>query len=367
MVALLAELDPLPLAQFLNLGRTDIVIRREFVLTKPAAGKLDMVVTPWDTSEVLAVLEAKVADTVRSGQLEKYERWVSAQEEKSGTTIGRYLVDLNRRRNLKAANWQVLNQADLVGLWRSSRDQHCAWLSGLLVDSLTEVDTEAESLIGESRAWATHDVITRRLADDLDDDLSATAPEDWYVAAGRDDGGSPMLTVRLRHPKLSEVWLLIDLRSPGRRAYGRPWTLRLMMRAFPEDYENLAQAQRHCFSAAMNSLELFGNTALQHFLQHSPNASHQTVLRKTTEGFKKPGLSPADIRTALLGSADARATVTDPIPAQANAYLYQDGQLRFGAKYDLQLTQLTRHDLKDLVRGLLEQLYQESARATAGN
>ncbi|WP_431712020.1 hypothetical protein [Glutamicibacter uratoxydans] len=140
-----------------------------------------------------------------------------------------------------------------------------------------------------------------------------------------------------------------------------------MIRTFPDEYENLAQAQRHCFSAAMNSLELLGNTALQQFLQHSPNASHQTVLQKTTEGFKKPGWGPAEIRTVLLGSADARATVTDPIPAQANAYLYQDGQLRFGAKYDLQLTQLTRHDLKDLVRGILGQLYQESARATAGN
>lgn len=360
MLALLTELDPAPLAKLLELPTTDIFMEREYQLSASKRGRIDMAVFASSSAVPLAVLEAKVSDSIRDGQLEKYEPWVCAREIKHETRIGRYLIDLNGTNHSPLENWQVLNQAELIGAWRTSENPHCVWLSQLLYESLDEVDTQAEAFIGQSSAWSVHDVITRRLENDLGTELAENAPDYWEVFADRDNGGNPMLTIRLRHPELPKVWLLLDLRSPGRRSTGTPWSLRVMMRTFADEFHSTVEAQRQCFSAAMHSLELLSLDSLAPLLEASPNPSHHSALSTSSQGFRKPLLSATQVRAELLGDATADVDPSNPIPAAASKYLYQDRQLRFGAKYELNLNEMTRHDLKDLLLLLIEHLYQGS-------
>lgn len=361
MVALLTELDSQPLVGLLALPTSDIVMRRELTLGTKKSGRIDMVVCSGSDGTKLAILEAKIADTIRNGQLEKYEDWAADQERQQDRPIKRYLVDLNAILDRPLPTWEVLDQRDLLGAWSASTNEHCRWLSNLLVKSLDEVNTQAEDVIGNATAWPVHDVVTRRMHKDIADELEQNAVDDWNVHAGRDNGGNPMLTVRLRHPIRREAWLLLDLRSPGRDKPIRPWDLRLGMRTFESEFSSKDEAGRECFAAAMESLDMLSLSCVEILLDDSRASRYSAALISASDGFKKKGVSAAGIRNTLLGGPDRTFDECVNIPTNTGKYLYQDGNLQLGAKYELDVSNLTRHHIKDIMLELLRALHAKIA------
>jgi hypothetical protein len=360
MVALLTELDPGPLVALLGLPSTDIFMIREFNLSRPKSGRIDMAIFNRSTKVPLAILEAKVSDSLRDGQVEQYERWVKSREIiNPEISIKRFLVDLNGTLDSPHENWNVLNQAELLGAWRASTNPHCAWLSQLLYDELKLVDTQAEEFIGTATAWSVHDVLTRRVASDLIRHLQQTAPNDWQVAPTRDAGGMPMLYIRLRHPQRHNIWLLLDLRSPGRSSVAQPWSLRIMVKTIEANFENRRDAQHQCFLAALDSLELLSSVSIEKFLSTSANTRFRPVFSLDSGGFRNNDHTASDVRGVLLDEAAESKSLSTSIPPSANRLLYQDQQLSFGTKYSLDLNQINRHDLKELLLGIILHLYRE--------
>jgi hypothetical protein len=227
LLAFLCELDPVPLAEVLELGAEPLEVIREHPLGGRLRGRLDLAVLN-SAGRPVAALELKGAATVHGDQLIRYETWAARFSPRP--KLFYYSLD---RGQAVGGSWDCRHLTDLFAAWRKSSHHHARWLTGQALALLKAWDEEADRSIVACAGWYAHDIITRRTAHALNG-LLARHGDGSEAMAMRTSGGQPMLMAWRRHPGGSrDSWLAVDVRSPGRSRPCDPWLIRPCIDLYP--------------------------------------------------------------------------------------------------------------------------------------
>ena len=159
--------------------------------------------------------------------------------------------------------WRAVGLVELYGAWRDSTDPHAAWLGGEIAGLFASWDQQAEGVIGESRGWYVPDLVTRRVALDLDRVLRK---RDGQAQATRTKPGNPMFLARRRHPNGDpDVWIGVDVRSDGRKTPAARWLFRPCVQVDVGD-GTAVEARRKAHDLPVALLPALVLPAIQHAL-----------------------------------------------------------------------------------------------------
>ncbi|MEH0933525.1 hypothetical protein [Micromonospora sp. CPCC 205558] len=272
--------------------------------------RLDLLVYRSGATDPVAVLELKGASGEHGDQLERYAAWAA-----SLTDVPRlmYCTLDGGTTGAPPTPWQLLSLIDLFATWQNSAHPHAAWLAGEVTTLLRQWDRQADDVIGSATGWYVPDLVTRRIAAALGDDAEAL----------RTKAGNPMLLAYRRLPGDSEAWLGVDLRCEGRDRPKRPWLFRPFVEVSFSDPTAQAQATARRLAVGLHDAMTL--------------ATVQRVV-------KNPDALSANKHGGLAGFRDGA-----PV-------FYHDKQVRLATQFRLDVRQVDRHQVAEMIRAVVDHL-----------
>lgn len=330
LLAVLFERDPAPLIRVLGLPDGEYRVRRE---GKAARSRFDLVVYRED--HPVAVLELKGASTEHGDQLDRYRAWAA----KYSAALFYCTLD---RGDVPPDPWRAVGLVELYGAWRDSSDPHAAWLGGEIAGLFASWDRQAEGVIGESRGWYVPDLVTRRVALDLDRVLRE---RDGQAEATRTNPGNPMFLAWRRHPNGDpNAWIGVDVRSGGRKTPAARWLFRPCVQVELGDGTAL-EARRTVHDLAVALLPAMVLPAIQRMLTEQGRPELGQALSANQHG----GLArPAD---AAVLEEFRNGELSESHPVFRN-----DWNRRLATQLTLDVTKVDRFQLADLTLAVLDHL-----------
>lgn len=352
LLALLVELDDRPLSEAFDLSSN-----HRYELSREVAartGRLDAVVFDSDSKSPVAVLEMKGASDLHGDQLDRYLDWANSYDPKPEL----FLCAFDNDETDSNPDWTRRKLKDVFSPWKASAHKHASWLAKEIVTILDAWDREAEGPIGKRTGYYVSDILTKRLARDVQAELLAEFSSPSYAGAHRDNGGSPMTlawTAHPRDPSDDTVVIGVDLRSPTRRSNSTKWKLRPFLQVDTTPQRGVKSARTLAFELAWGIREAMGYQYLSGELGRKGQTQLSEALSaRNHDGFNKP-VSDFDFQ------AWAESINGDGRYPRTGAFFHDKGR-RLATILDLEVKDLTRQDLASLVVSVM-QILVNAARA----
>lgn len=344
LLAVLAELDDRPLATVFDLPTNDRYnVTREFTI---GGGRLDLLITNESTGQPAALVEMKGAASLHGNQLERYLRW-SLEFEKQPTL---YLCTFDSGEFPAGEEWRPLSLFELFSAWNGSVHVHAAWLAGEVTRLLEAWHREADGPLGERTGHYVTDIATRRMARQLHARLSTMTGRTSEAFAARDSGGNAMLVARTTHPidpADESVSVGVDLRSTGRRSTSNIWKFRPHVNVKVSDMRDLQSSRILAFDLAKELQPALALSSLRNELGlRIDGRIIDSLSASRHDGFRQP-LRDFDF------DLWADRLQNDP-RNPTGGFFGNDAGLRLSSILDLDVSDLTRHDVEELVEATVD-------------
>ncbi|HVF14999.1 MAG TPA: hypothetical protein VM942_10390 [Acidimicrobiales bacterium] len=361
LIGFLAALDPRPLSTVLRVTAGNPRISREEVLrVAPGggrrSGRADLLVR--DGAGIVALLEIKAAAGAHGDQFDRYDAWAKAQR----PPVTCHLISLEADTRAAPDGWStMLTLPMLLRAWQGGEHPHAGWLACAAAEVLESWIAQCDGKLGRATSPAVADLVTRRVAVDLGavSRLSAAGVE---AQAPRTKGGTASVVSWLPFPSEhadSGAWLCVEFRSARRANPGTPWLLRLGVEVGAGDRTD-RQARAAAHDLAVPLRHELKCAALRQHLQH--------VGQDGLASFVRPGPRTID---GLKGDPDADALAAWRTNALTNdAYgehpaLFHDWGRRLASQILVDVTDLDRHQIVELLAAALDHLENAAKRQTS--
>lgn len=344
LLSLLIELDDKPLIEVFSLpGDCRYEARREISTRN---GRLDIVIVESESERPVAVLEMKGASDIHGDQLERYFIWASHYESQPQLV----LCAFDNEEASASSSWTRCRLRDVFSVWQQSTHEHAAWLAQEIVGVLEKWDREADGPLGARTGYYVADIVSKRLARDVSESLDSSFTSKTHVGAFRDKGGSPMILAWAAHPRDrtdETVAVGVDLRSPVRRSKSTIWKLRPHVEVDVTSERNLEAARRLAFELAQQIHGVMGREHISNELVwRGQDAAASALSARNNDGFNK---SPENFD---FESWTERINGESRYPR--SGIFFHDKGRRLSTVLDLDVSTLTRHDLKNLVVSIID-------------
>jgi hypothetical protein len=352
LVAFLVALDPQPLLGALGLTAEEPRVSREVMLDGPSAdgrpaGRADLLVL--DGDRPLALLEVKAAAGQHGDQFNRYDAWARSQHPK----VRCHLIGLAGQPEDVPEGWRT--DVDLPGLvraWQDSSHPHAGWLSSCAADVLENWVAQMDGHIGHANASVVADLVARQVASELKA-VDRLTDAGLVVSATRTSGGAATVLAWLPFPgntQPTDAWLCLDLRAGSRADPSKPWSLRLGVEV-EADGRGLRQARAQAHDLALGMRHDLTCSALRQALLTAGQDELSAVVRpwrRTFDGLR------GDAGEADLAAWRAHVLAHDT--HGAHPAFFHDWGRRLASQIEVDVTQLTRHQLRELLITSLDHL-----------
>lgn len=338
-IGYLVERDATPLQNALGLDENVVSARVEVPHGK---GRMDVVL--YGAASPIAILELKVSATEHGDQLDRYAEFAQTHNAR------KFLVDLETDGSTVPQGWTRIGLADLFGYWSSSTN---STVRGLAAEASTVFATWKSQLNGRFGQMDSAIVTVALRA--ASEELAARTPYDMYTRAT--SGGQPSITAYLPHPSgADDAYFCIDIRCKDKNNPHLPWIARLGVHV--DRGEDLAAARRTAHRLAMPLVPALSVAEVQSACANSGIGTLATVL--TSE---RPLREPRSQSTSIEKWLAAVDSAGDG-KISAHPVFFHDWGRRLAAQYSLDLTDVTRNDLGQLIVILMDHLTESAFSAT---
>lgn len=344
LLAVLAEIDDEPLAKILDLPTDNSYeVHREF---STRSGRLDVVAMDTESGQPAAVLEMKGASDIHGDQLERYSRWAANFDPQPKLV----LCAFDNEESPSSSGWIRYRLRDIFAAWQTSTHHQAVWLADEIVGVLESWDREADGPLRARTGYYVADIVSKRLARDVASVLSDELGSKTYAGAFRDNGGSPMILAWAAHPRDrtdESVTVGVDLRSPIRRSKSTVWKLRPHVEVDITSERGLEASRLLAYDLAQQIHSVMGRDYISAELavlgQH---AAANALMKRRNNGFNK---SPESFDfESWAGQIDGASRYP-----RSGVFFHDKGR-RLSTVLDLDVSMLTRHELKGTVVSIID-------------
>ncbi|MGG7100126.1 PD-(D/E)XK nuclease family protein [Rhodococcus sp. 24CO] len=334
-IGYLVERDATPLQNALGLDENIVSVRVEVPHGK---GRMDVVL--YGAASPIAILELKVSATEHGDQLDRYAEFAHTHDAR------KFLVDLETDGSTVPQGWTHIGLADLFDCWSASTNSTAR---GLAIEASTVFATWKSQLNGRFGQMDSAIVTVALRA--VSHELAARTPYDMYTRST--SGGQPSITAYLPHPSgTDDAYFCIDIRCNDKSNPHLPWIARLGVHVDCGD--DLAAARRTAHLLAMPLAPVLSVPKIQSACTNSGIGTLATILT-SKKPLRKPRSQDSSIEkwlAAVDSSGDGK------IPA--HPIFFHDWGRRLAAQYSLDLTDVTRNELGELIEILMNHLIEST-------
>lgn len=322
-------------------------------------GRLDLVIGDADSGEPQVVVEMKGASSIHGDQLERYVAWAETR-----TTVPKlYFCAFDKGEAATDDRWTRTRLRDVYSVWQDSAHSHARWLATQIVALFDLWDSEADGQLGDTTGYYVNDIVTKRIAralvPRLQDRLGTS-----NANATRDNAGNPMIFAWAAHPRDRDdcsISVGVDLRTVPRRQGGTVWKLRPnvevdIIDGKDQESRTRRQSQLLAFGLASTIRQAMAGSSIKAALAENGNGHAADALKAGRfDGFK------SSFETFDFDAWKERIAQSDKYPG-AGPFGHDKG-LRLATILDLDVSQLNRYEIEDLVVDTVAILHEAAVRS----
>lgn len=358
LLVLLMELDASVVPELFELDPgQEYAVHRE--VSAGGRGRLDLVISDAASGEPQVALEMKGASSIHGDQLERYVDWAEAR-----TTVPKlYFCAFDKEEAATDVRWTRTRLRDIYSVWIESTHSHARWLATQIVALFDLWDSEADGQLGEITGYYVNDIVTKRIARGLIPRLHNRFGTS-NANAIRDNAGNPMIFAWSAHPRDSDdcsVSIGVDLRTVPRRLGGTVWKLRPnvevdIIDGKDREARTRRQSQLIAYDLASTIRQTMTGSSIKSALAESGNGrAAEALTAGRFDGFK------SSIETFDFDAWRKRIAQSDKYPG-AGPFGHDKG-LRLATILDLDVSQLSRYEIEDLVVETVAILHEAAVRS----
>ncbi|MFE4501033.1 PD-(D/E)XK nuclease family protein [Rhodococcus sp. NPDC056743] len=334
-IGYLVERDATPLQNALGLDESVVSARVEVPHGK---GRMDVVL--YGATSPIAILELKISATEHGDQLDRYAEFAHTHDAR------KFLVDLEFGGSTVPEGWTHIELANLFGYWSSSTNSTVRGLAAEASSVFAAWKSQLNSRFGQMDS-AILTVALRAVSHEL----AARTPYAMYTRAT--SGGQPSITAYLPHPSgTDDAYFCIDIRCNDKSNPHLPWIARLGVHV--DCGEDLAAARRTAHLLAMPLVPALTVAKVQSACANSGTGTLATIL-SADKPLKEPRARETSIEKWL-----AAVDIAGDGKISAHPVFFHDWGRRLAAKFSLDLTDMTRNELEQLIVILMDHLTEYS-------